>query len=408
MSTNSKNQEETDWRNNTRSLNYAGHDIRIIIPKEIPKNLQQSIVSPAVFGDFSPNPDDPDPDIWPLKNHDPGYGEYDIEDLECLTSTFPAPHVAWVTPEYLENKYGYDPFDPYACSVNKNHLGKPDGFNETSEITLTHDRVEAFRRIARLWNGEEVQGMHLLDDKLPSWESLLSDLNQEDINRLITDPKTPDEALVEAFGDHSWLDTEGSPFFTTQWIVRNKVRYSPSLKARTLINGREELPELNGDPKEGLTHRFTVGLVAAVYHQRGYDVKTYEDYNGYVVDVIAEKDEGRLFFEIITGHNNYELHRSTYRKLSDLRSDGGTITVFDTRETAYNIFNHYHRRDDLGELPLGTFETDQRIAQGRDKINEAFHSGIDWDIYDWFTTTTAWDFFSRADINRESLLSLKW
>ena len=212
MSTNSKNQEETDWRDNTRSLNYAGHDIRIIIPKEIPKNLQQSIVSPAVFGDFSPNPDDPDPDIWPLKNHDPGYGEYDIEDLECLTSTFPAPHVAWVTPEYLENKYGYDPFDPYACSVNKNHLGKPDGFNETSEITLTHDRVEAFRRIARLWNGEEVQGMHLLDDKLPSWESLLSDLNQEDINRLITDPKTPDEALVEAFGDHSWLDTEGSPF----------------------------------------------------------------------------------------------------------------------------------------------------------------------------------------------------
>ncbi|MBX0298036.1 hypothetical protein [Haloarcula nitratireducens] len=406
-----------NWREDTHPLDYEDHDIRIIFGEQLSGTADVPRPEPATFGDFDPNPDGPDPDVWPLDHYDPG-APAAVENLVRITNTFPAPHVAWVTPEYIDWKYGHDPRSIEVAPEDLPSGQQPTHATGTVEVTagdpsmeLTDDRVEALQRLIALWNGEFVRGHHLLADKLPSWDTLFGDLQQAELERLRTDP-TVDQTLVEAFGDHAWFAEEQSVFLRTQHILRKTVEYAPTLKTRTLISEREEFSALRGDPKEGLTHRVTVGLCAVHYALQGWDTWSYQPVDDYVVDLVAESPTGeRHFLEVLTGHHNWELHRSTYRKLADLDQEGTPIVAFDARDTAYDICNHWHRAG-LGELPLGPFDSTPRIAWGREKIQEAYaEAGTDWVIGDWFTTDWLWrqTFGSEGPaVDDDFYLSLTW
>lgn len=64
--------------------------------------------------------------------------------------------------------------------------------------------------------------------------------------------------------------------------------------------------------------------------------------------------------------------------------------VFDSRKTAYRIFNHWHKKG-LGQLPRGPFNSDFKIADGQKQIRQAYQAQEhDWAVSDWETTTTLW------------------
>lgn len=391
-----------NWREDTRQLDYPSRDIRIIFPEQRRGTLQKPKNQPADFGDFDPNPNEPDPDVWPLKDFDPGHPA-DVDELNLIQNSFPAPHVAWVTEDYLEARYGYNPTRQEVDEEEIPPWHRPERPSEdgtveiditndhTQSMELTVDRREALRRLANLWNGEVVRGNHLLLDKCPSWLDLFDDLNQDDLQRFVVDPKA-DAMLAEAFGEYDWYEKQQSVYLKPVWILRQKVWYAPTHRVHTLIDKQPDFPDLRGDPKEGLVHRFTVGLTAL---HEGYNKgrsETYFDYDGYNIDIVGQDENDRVYAcEVMTGHHNWKLHRSTYEKLRDLSRQGFIpFVIFDSRETAYKIFNHWHKRG-LGQLPRGQFNSDFKISDGRKRIQQAYENEeYDWVVSDWATTASLW------------------
>lgn len=407
------------WKEMARRLDIDGHDIWVFIPDQTISDEETYEYTPARFGDRDPSPDGPDPDVWPLSEWDPG-APAPVEELTRVGGSFPVPHVAWVTEEYLDAigrpdrvTLGYQDLPPWKRpddmlpgeTISVTPSGQP-------TMTLTKDRKEALRRIANFWNGNVVKNQHILLDKCPSWQAIIGDLPESALDRLYNDP-TQDPAMVEAFRDHTWFESNASVFLKSQSILRKKVWYAPTLQAKTLINGRDDLPSLRGDPREGLLHRVTVGLVALHLDAHGLEVSTYEQVGDYVVDLVARDDNGSIhYIEVITSHNNWELHRSTYRKLADLRNEGDrTCIVFDTRKNAYRVFNHW-LSSGLAELPTGSFDNNPRISWARKKIHEAdADPDTDWIVSDWGTTDWVWRHTLGADgpgIDEETVTSLRW
>lgn len=391
-----------DWRDETIPLSYPGRDIRIIFPEQQRGTVHEPKYQPPDFGDFDPNPDDPDPDVWPLKGLDPGYPAK-VEDLILIQNSFPAPHVAWVTEEFLEARYGYNPVRQQVDVKELPKWARPektsnDGTVEIiatadSELpmSLTDDRREALTRLARLWNGETVRSHHLLLDKCPDWMDIFGDLNQDELKRLVVDPNS-DPFLAAAFGEYDWYEENQSVYMTPKRILRKKVWYAPTQRGRTLINKHPDFPDLHGDLNEGLVHRFTVGLTALREVCRERKVGTYYDLDGYKIDILSQDTDDQLYAgEVMTGHHNWELHRRTYEKLKELNNVGVTpYVIFDSRETAYEIFNHWHKRG-LGHLPNGQFNSEFRISKGREQIQDAYENDqYDWIISDWATTAVLW------------------
>ena len=394
--------EWNDWRDETTRLNYSGRDIRIIFPEEHGGTIHDPKFQPADFGDFDPSPDDPDGNVWPLKDWDPGYPA-DVDELFLIQNSFPAPHVAWVTEEYLEARYKYNPIrqevhveelPPWARPERTPSDGTVE-INATNDYTrsveLTTDRREALQRLARLWNGDEVRGQHLLLDKCPDWMDLFGDLDQGDLRRFLIDPQA-DLKLVEAFGEYDWYEQKQSTYMKPVRILRKKIWYAPTQRCRTLFNRHPDFSKLCGDLNEGLVHRFTVGLTALQEVCRDRRVGTYYDLDGYKIDILSQDENDQLYAgEVMTGHHNWKLHRRTYEKLRDL-SRRGVIpyVVFDSRATAYRIFNHWHKKG-LGQLPRGPFNSNFKIADGQKQIRQAYYDEeLDWVVSDWETTTTLW------------------
>lgn len=426
----------SDWREQSRQLDYEERDIRILFEAERVDRKDGTYYSPAEFGDFDPKPGDPDPDVWPLEDYDPGYPE-PVRNLILCSGPYPAPYVAWVTEEYLKARYGS--YNPVRQEIDVEHLPiylRPEGWREgdTVEIvatgehnpsmSLTDDRVEALRRIANLWNGNEVRGQHLLFDKCPSWADIFRDLDQDELRRLVVDPSI-DPEFAAAFGDHDWYERRHSVYTKPQRILRKKVWWAPTQRGRTLITERDDFPDLIGDSLEGLRHRVTVGLTALSQALADRSVATYQNpgrlfwcpvSNRYNVDVLSwtnEDPDSAYVIEIITGHHNYELHRETYRKL-EYFSENGFIpfAVFDSRETAYKVMNYWYRQG-YGELPLGTFNLDTRIDWGQKKIKEAYRDDTtDWALANWSTTSERWRKTlgpeGPDDLQRSDILSLNW
>lgn len=334
--------------------------------------------------------------------------EFDIQAAEKSTEyvrvleAFPRLRVRWLTQDQFKRETGYRlddpppprgvPEDEWKDHWEKNLIGRGD----QPSVTLNSDIEAYLTRFARLWNGEEVCGTHLLRDKCPSIDVLTEDLDEIRLERLyfenrLTLSRDASRKLRLAFGEFDWFPTY-TPYFTDTHLLRKRVWYHPTDRVKTLINEHSSYPTLNGDPYERVPHRFTVGLGALWRTLEGDDVTTYYEHRGYNVDVAASSQNGTArAIEVITGHNGVTHNRTTYQKLRDLHSRGITpILLFDNRTTAYDVMSDWHRSG-IAELPNGAYNSDPNIPTGREQIQTAYsNDDLDWVIADWHTTDTLW------------------
>ena len=171
-------------------------------------------------------------------------------------------------------------------------------------------------------------------------------------------------------------------------------------------------PNLIGDPYEGVVHRVTVGLVRLYDAIHGIRSDSYYNMDGYVLDVFGRDSRQGIVREIMTAHNNWKLYRQTYRKMAELNQRGiKPIAIFDSRDTAYTVFNHWVRHG-LAELPNGTFDSEYSISLGRERVQDAYeNSELEWEVADWSTT---WKLKQKTlgpsgpELSRDDIISLDW
>lgn len=378
------------------------HDLR-----EVPPGMHHD---GAALGDFAPGPDEPDLDIWPRPT-DKGAETFsgNPEDLVPIFNSYPEPHVRWLTAEQFQHEFGYPPETPEDVVAD----AALRDIAEDRRLTLTQSRQEFFERLARLWNGELVgpEDTHLLVDKIPSWDAVFGDIDQRHLAELRPTVRKHDDELVSAFGRYSWFEPEHHErgWVRSTYIARAYCAYDIEERTRTLITKRDDLPDLIGDPHEGLKHRFGVGCEAARARFRDYrDVQTYVSIGDYTVDLL-ERDSNRndIVGEMLTDHNNNRLYRDTYHKLAALQCRA--IIIFDSRSTLRRVLNHWQ---DWGvDVPGAPFNS----APNLDWLRKKFQAGAndpatDWSIEDVLTVTQAWDIVFGADPapGVDHMLSLDW
>ena len=356
------------------------------------------------------------------EQYDEGAIGFDITDAESgteyvlMTEAGERPTLKWYSQKQFRRRFGYNPLDPPCPSEVRSE--KWEQFAEEqvrgkteSTVRLDTDRITLLKRIAGLWNGEVVCGVHLLADRCPTIRQIASDLDEESLNRLYYNTNL-DRDVIVAFGDADWFET-ASGFLKPTSVFRKQAWYDLNEKGRLLINNRSEFSTLTGDPYEGLVHRITVGLVTLFDKLPGWDLRSYYNFDNYTLDVYGiDSDHQAHAYEIFTEHHNWKLYRKTYRKMESLNKRGiEPIAVFDSRETAYMVFNHWHR-EGLGELPNGAFESVYSVKNGRKQIIGAYQSdSYDWAVADW---TTTWKLKERIfgpdgpEFDRDQIVSLDW
>lgn len=311
-------------------------------------------------------------------------------------STGPRPSIKFFSIREFKSQFFYDPLNPPKPrnvpdhDWQKLHESRVRGGYSAPPIHNTADRVTLLERIARLWNGEQVCGVHLLWDQCPNIKELTTDLDHDDINRLYYDTNLGHEFL-RTFADANWFNATAG-FLKSTSLFRKTVWSDLTQAGRTRINNDPRLSSLNGDLNEGLTHRVTVGLTVLEEQLANRDVWPYEEIDGDIVDVVSKDNAGRRYaIEILTDHHGWENYRRTYRKLRALDQAGfQPIVMFDTRDTAYKVFNFLYR-DGLAELPNGPFNSEFSIERGREHIQSAYRDlGTDWAISNWSTTWKLW------------------
>jgi len=338
------------------------------------------------------------------------------EEYFQIIITGDRPQIQWYSRSEFETRFLYDPLDP-PCprgadpKIWKRNAKKRARKQTESYINLNRDCGELLQRIARLWNGEEVCGVHLLADNVPSIEQLTDDLDEEKLKDLYYNTNLGHNVIL-AFGDADWFKTT-ERFLKPKYLFRKQVWYDITQKFRDLMNNGGYKPSLKGDPYEGLVHRVTVGLVNLHDAHRGWDSRSYHHKEDYVIDVLGKDDNEQVYArEILTEHHNWELYRKTYRKMEYLDQKGvKPIAVFDSRETAYAVFNHWHRKGPA-ELPNGPFNSNYSIDAGRKQIKQAYQSDCyHWVVADW---TTTWKLKQKTlgpegpELDRDLIVSLDW
>lgn len=378
------------------------HDLR-----EVPPGMHSD---GAALADFSPTADEPDLDVWPLGS-DKGAKTFsgNADDLVPIYNSVPEPHVRWLTREQFRYEFGYPPDNPAELVADE----ALEDIADRRRLTLTEPRLEAFRRLARLWNGERVgpADVHLLADKAPSWREVFGDLPERQLDALRPTIREHDEALVEAFGQYGWFEPEQTVggWVKSTYIARSRADYDLEERARTLINGRDDLPNLRGDPHEGLTHRFGVGVEASrAAFCEGRGVETYASVDDYTVDLLeSSPGGGRIVGEVLTHHHNNRLYRRTFQKIGDIGAPA--VLVFDTRSTAARVLNHWNDR--CGDVPGAPFNSAPRLGWVRSKFAEAANdSSREWCIREIFTVSQLWAcvFDEGRPPRTRELLSLNW
>lgn len=331
-------------------------------------------------------------------------------EMVPVMGTFPEPHVEWYSRTRFEREFGYPPGAPETVvrdEVLEEH-------RHTDHLTLSRSRSEALFRIAQLWNGDQAgpNNVHLIAEKAPSWTELLGDLPQHHLDPLRPTVVEQPPELVEAFGDRDWFQasTTRGGWLKTTHIARSRADYDLQQRTRVLINEQPRFPQLRGDPFEGLKHRFGVGLEATrATLLEGRAVHTYKEIGDYTVDLL-EYDPGRgvdVVGEVLTGHHNNQLYRSTYAKLVDL--DRPAILVVDDWQTARRVFNHWQAWG--VDVPGAPFESSLRVDWVRRKVQEAAADPTQgWPIEDVLSVSTMWDIvFEQGDApSRRDVISLDW
>jgi hypothetical protein len=426
-----RDQPDDDWTledvgENVQCLDYEGRDIRTFetgVPGSRPGKKFTHVV------DFDPNKDDPDPDVWPIEEVDPGYPA-PVDDLYLEIEDWPKPGVRWVTYEYAGKRYPTQ--NPYSegikkavrehkrsleskCNMKATEYMR-DGYERdkalelarkevygprNNAISYTEDQLEALRRIARLWNGEYVQGFHLLRDKCPAWMELLGDLDQGELKRLLVDPDV-DIHTYRKFERHDWYDEDATILLSPQHVAQKKVYYAPTQKGRTVLNEFDNLPSLKGDQFERLRHRFGVGMGAlwlASEVDNSGQIKTYPKFSSSMrADFWLEPNGDStkwgtkpVIGEMITHHHDRDNWLRTGEKLWEYSmNDCHPIIITGKRKTAYDIFRYWLRNSKLS-LPGSGFKSNWNITKAREKIHEAYNDPDHmWPIADWSTSTKLW------------------
>ncbi|WP_224333517.1 hypothetical protein [Haloprofundus halobius] len=319
------------------------------------------------------------------------------------------PTVDWYTPRQFEQLYGY----PYDAPETVVHPRTLEELGRERQLRLTEPRMDAFHRLARLWNGEAVRhgDVHLLADAIPSWSDVFGDLDQGQLEAMKTTVTPADEVFVQAFSEYDWATTEhrNRQFLKPTTILRRTVEYDLEERCRTLINERDEFPSLVGDPHEGLKHRVSVGLeVARATFEHGREVETYVDFgiNQYTVDIVEREVHRTVLGEVLTDHNNNRLYRSTMAKLVDIGLPA--VLVFDSRSTLRRVCNHWYDRG--YDVPGAPFTSAPRMGWLREKFHDAAHDNTrDWVVEDVFTITQLWDqVFAEDPPRRRDVIALNW
>lgn len=338
------------------------------------------------------------------------------EDYVQMITAGEQPRLRWYSRSQFKTRFQYDPLNPpRPTGVDPDHWktqaktrlkSKPD-----PTVTLNDDRRTLLQRIARLWNGEVVCGVHLLADHCPRITELTTDLNEDTLNRLYYNTDLGKHVIL-AFNDADWFNRPNA-FLKPNTLLRKQAWYDLGQKGRTLINGRNDLPNLHGDPHEGLVHRVTTGLVRLHDELRDWHSTSYRPWQDYVIDVLGTDQDGQVYArEVMTEHHNWKLYRKTYWKLKTLNEhDVKPVAVFDSRETAYTVFNHWLRAG-IAELPNGTFDSDFNISDGQEETEDAYENdAYDWPVADW---TTTWKLKEKTlestdpALTRNQIVSLDW
>lgn len=380
----------------------------------------------CTFEVFPARPDEDVSGYQRVPRDDEQYNEdsigFDILNAESSTEyimiidTHERPTLKWYTQKQFRERFQYDPLDPPRPvdadpETWKRRAKKRVKGNTKSRVRLSKDRTTLLKRIAALWNGEVVCGAHLLADQCPNIKRIASDLNEETLNRLYYNTDIGRDVIL-TFRDADWFEATNG-FLKPTTVFRKQAWYDLNQKSRLLINNRSEFPTLTGDPREGLVHRLTVGLVTLFDELPGWDRSSYYKLDNYVIDVFGTDSSQQAYaYEVLTEHHNWGLYRKTYRKMKSLNRRGiKPIAVFDSRETAYMVFNHWHR-DGLGELPNGPFESVYSVPNGRKQITDAYQSdNYDWAVADWTTTWKLKEEIFEPDgpeFDRDQIVSLDW
>lgn len=340
-----------------------------------------------------PTNDEPNPDISPRQD-DVGIHEWDgdPESLVPIYSTFPEPTARRVTPKQFEREHGYPPGD----AASTIHAETLEQLKRERRNRLTDTEIAALRRIGDLWNGNKVgpDHVHLLTDKCPSWDELFAGLPDDDLNDLTPEIDGTIEELQDAFGHHDWcdLDPETPGHLETQTVLRQPIKWAPTNSAKTLLHRHADLPTPRGDRFELLQHRVGVGCAAAEIELiMDGTAETYKEINLDKVDVQGELRDGTLLiYEIMTGHNNNLLYRTTYKKLASLSRDGyKPHVVFDNRETARRVINHWCER--LSADLDATLKSAPNLDWLEDKVAREFEDPErDWHIARITTIPRLW------------------
>lgn len=380
------------------------HELRRVLP-----GMHYDGVAVA---DFAPTADEPDLQIWPHPS-DRGARSFsgDASDLIPVFNSHPEPNVRWLTAKQFQIEFGY-PENAVESTV------RPTAFEEfqvQDRLRLTEPRMEALERLAQLWNGNVVgpNEVHLLRDKVPSWNEIVPDLEQEHLRDFFPTVTEHEQEVIDAFGEYDWFSasTVNRAWLKEDYIVGVHSVYDLEERARTLINGREDLPSLAGDPHEGLAHRFGVGLEAAraKFVENRHDIRSYATLQGYTVDLLEIDSRGnRWIGEVLTDHNNNQLYRSTLEKLIDIGEP--SVLIFDTRSTLKRVLNHIEQSGLGVDVPGAPFNSAPRMDWLREKtMQRARDSSYAWPVEDLFTLSSLWDtVFEGKAPTRRQILSIDW
>ena len=343
--------------------------------------------------DLDPQPNDPDPNYYPVQEFDPG-APAPVSELEYILRGHPHYIVSFGTPEYMSQveptpseadykaqaehfrktqlqrlqkeklRQGYPASHVMKLAEEEyeRHLKEVQQRSERT-VELTEDNKECLRRFAQIWNFNTVNGEHLILNGPPKWADLFGDLDQSQLKQFYLDEDF-DYSVHKQFNDHNWYHQQPDIHMSPQYVGGKEIWWAPTLSLKTLVNELDDVPTLRGDQFELLRHRFAVGCTIAKYISlasvNSYWIDTYADLDWLDspvnVDMVAQIEDGfslSVVGEVLTQHHDIENWRETAKKLrafDQLNSKVVPVLVAPNRTTIIEILNQL-QKDGLISYP---------------------------------------------------------
>jgi|GEM_PF-3612652 len=385
---------------------YDDHDFRLIHPAD--KATYSLIV------DFDPTPVEPDPRVYPLWYDKGNVGSNDLDQLIPMYSMMGDTATAvWISPSHYEGIYRRRPSDGPNTDLDPRELPA----HKRPGVTLSGDLKEGADRMVRLWNGEFVNGTHVILDKIPRPTEFLGSIPTSALDPLHASLTEHEQQLQNAFGDYPWFDISEltDAHLQTKHILRRQVSWAPTLKGKKMLHRHPDLPAMTGDSLELLPHRVGVGTTALhLALTKDADINTYVSFpGGYNVDLGAHLPGARaIIAEVMTGHHNMDLHLSTFRKLWTLSQKYRfePWLVFDSRTTLRWIINYW--LEETGLDPGPSLNSEPQLDNFNEQLQAAYNDpNRDWEIARATTISRLWNKTFGPDgvsYSRENIKSIEW